>query len=250
MKFVRQLNKDDLQYLQKAVASYEKSDTQSRLIRLLNEACRIREFNDRFCTHLRSLTTRVRILKKINNLQEESVLMGEAAGTYYDKLKKNEIFTDKELLLVSLIENYFSEKKILEIGCGVGQVSIYLKMQNIDIEACDFTPHRESLTKNMCEHFNINLPFYNIPFQELDLKKYDMIIAANVRSPRNNFLHDKTLFESFLTDKNKFVILDWTDYSTTEQDKGPLQTFSNDQINRILNYIETRGAQKETYAAL
>lgn len=250
MKFVRQLNKDDLLYLQEAVTSYKKSDIQSRLIPLLAEAYKIREFNDKFCTHLRSLTTRARLLKKINNLQEESVLLGEAAGTYHDKLKRNEIFTDKELLLVSIIENYFKDKRILEIGCGVGQISIYLKTQNIDIEACDFTPHRQSLTLNMCEFFNVNLPFYNQPFQELDLKKYDMIIAANVRSPKNNFLHDKTLFESFLSDGSKFVILDWTDYSTTEQDKEPLQTFSNDQINKVLEYIETKGAQIETYAAL
>lgn len=250
MKFVRQLNREDLLYLQEAVRCYKNTDTQGKLLSLLAEAYKIREFNDKFCTQLKALTTRARLLKKINNLQEESVLLGEGAGTYHDKLKRNEIFTDKELLLVSIIENYFKDKKILEIGCGVGQISIYLKTQNIDIEACDFTPHRQSLTLSMCEFFSVNLPFYNEPFQNLNLQKYDMIIAANIRSPKNNFITDKSIFDSFLSQGNKFVILDWTDYSTTEQDKEPLQTFSNDQINKVLEYIETKGAQIETYAAL
>lgn len=250
MKFVRQLNKEDLLYLQEAVTSYRKTDVQSKLLPLLAEAYIIREFNDKFCAHLKTLTTRARILKKINNLQEESVLLGEGAGTYHDKLKRNEIFSDKELLLVSIIKNYFRDKKILEIGCGAGQISIYLKSQNIDIEACDFTPHRQSLTLSMCEFFNVSLPFYNEPFQNLNLEKYDMIIAANVRSPRNNFINDKLIFESFLSKGNKFVILDCTEYSTNENDKEPLTQFSNNQINKVLEYIETKGAQIESYAAL
>jgi 2-polyprenyl-3-methyl-5-hydroxy-6-metoxy-1,4-benzoquinol methylase len=250
MKFNRQLNKDDLQYLQEAIVNYKNNNIQAKLLPLIAEAFKIREFNDKFCIHLKSFTTKARLLRKINNREEDSILLGEDAGTYCDKLKRNEIFTDKELLLVSVIQNYFKDKKILEIGCGAGQISIYLKSQNIDIEACDFTPYRQSLTQNMCQLFNINLPFYNEPFQTLDLKKYDMIIAANIRSPRNNFISDKSLFDSFLSLGNKFVILDWTDYSTSESDKDILETFCNEQIDRVLQYIEIQGAQVETYANL
>ncbi len=250
MKFNRQLNTDDLLYLQKAVEGHENNNVQARLLPLITEAFKIREFNDKFCLHLKSFTTKARLLCKINNRKADSILLGEAAGTYCDKLKRNEIFTDKELLLVSVIQHYFKDKKILEIGCGAGQISIYLKSQNIDIEACDFTPHRQSLTQHMCQLFNIDLPFYNEPFQNLDLKKYDIIVAANIRSPRNNFLSDKSLFDSFLSLGNKFVILDWTDYSTSESDKDTLQTFCNEQIDRVLQYIEIQGARVETYANL
>lgn len=250
MKFNRQLNKDDLLYLQEAVASHKVNSIQAKLLPLIAEASKIREFNDKFCLHLKSFTTKARLLRKINNKEADSILLGEAAGTYCDKLKRNEIFTDKELLLVTVIQQYFKDKKILEIGCGAGQISIYLKSQNIDIEACDFTPHRQSLTQHMCQLFNIDLPFYNAPFQNLDLKKYDIIIAANIRSPKNNFISDKSLFDSFLSVGNKFVILDWTDYSTSESDKDSLKVFCNEQIDRVLQYIETKGAQTEAYAAL
>jgi hypothetical protein len=215
------------------------------MLTLIAEAKQVRDFSNKFCKHLKSLITRKKLLLKIQN-NAEYELLGEAKGTYNDKIQKNEIFTDRELQLVSLIKNYFSDKKILEIGCGVGQISIFLKLCNIDIEACDFTPHREGLTKQMCETFNINLAFYNKPFQELNLEKYDLLIAANVRSPKNNFLNDKIIFENFLKRQDRYVILDWNDYSTTNDDKAELEIFCNEQINKVLSTIN----QQNRYAAL
>lgn len=250
MRFVRQFNREELQFLSHAVKSCKDSDIKTDINALIEEAILLREYNDNFCEHLKALTTRFKILKKINNQYEDSVLLGEAAGTYYDKLKRNEIFSDKEILIVSVIKNYFNDKKILEIGCGAGQMAIYLKLNNINIETCDFTPYRQSLTRQMCGYFNVEIPFYNEPFQNLDLNKYDVIIAANIRSSKNNFSKDRALFDNFLLNKDKYVILDYAEYSVNEEDREDLQNFTTVQIDRVLDYIKQRNANELRYATL
>jgi SAM-dependent methyltransferase len=250
MKFNCQLNAEELLFLEAAINNYSDNSLKPYLLALISEAIQLRQFSDKFCTHLRALTAKARILKKINNQYEESVLVGEQEGTYNDKLKNNEIFTDREILLVSLIKNYFSDKKILEVGCGTGQIAIFLKTCGVDIEACDLAPYRQSLSLQMCKFFNIDLPVYNQPFQELDLGKYDVIIAANIRHSKNNFLKDRILFENFLLSENKFVVLDWTDYSTVEEDKDTIKSFARIQIDRVLNFIQTRNGLTQRYANL
>lgn len=233
-----------------AIKNCDESVIKNDIISLLEEALLLRKYNDSFCNHLRSLTTRFKIIRKINKQLEDSVLLGEAAGSYHDKLKRNEIFSDKEILIVSVIKNYFKDKKILEIGCGAGQMAIYLKLNNIDIETCDFTPYRQSLTKQMCDYFNVQIPLFNEPFQSLNLSKYDVIVAANIRSKKNNFLKDQALFNQFLCDQNKFVILDYAEYSVTEEDKQVLQDFSTAQIDRVLSYIKQTDRKESKYATL
>jgi SAM-dependent methyltransferase len=250
MKFNCQLNTEELSFLEAAIKSYSDNSLKPDILSLISEALQLRQFSDKFCMHLRSLTAKARILKKINNQYEESVLVGEQEGTYNDKLKNNEIFTDREILLVSLIKNYFYDKKILEVGCGAGQIAIFLKTCGVNIEACDLAPYRQNLTLQMCKFFNVDLPVYNQAYQELDLGRYDVIIAANIRHSKNNFLKDKALFEDFLLLENKFVILDWTDYSTVEEDKYAIKSFARAQIDRVLSFVQTRSGLTQRYANL
>ncbi len=66
-------------------------------------------------------------------------------------------------------------KTALDMGCGTGFISIYLKKQGIDCEAADINPNAIELTKDNAKKNNIELQIYHSDLFQNISKKYDLI---------------------------------------------------------------------------
>ena len=110
-------------------------------------------------------------------------------------------------------------KTALDMGCGTGFMSIYLKKQGIDCEAADINPTALELTKENAEKNNIKLTSYHSNLFSNIQKKYDLIMFnapyGNTSSAKSSkvlefvksFIPKKTILTKisyyFIRDKRK-----------------------------------------------
>lgn len=82
-----------------------------------------------------------------------------------------------------------AEKRIIELGCGLGLPSLVLKHRNADITASDRHPLSELfLDKNSLLNHIAPIPFVNLCWEKptLDVGKFDIIIASDVLYERHH----------------------------------------------------------------
>jgi hypothetical protein len=236
---MNEFNIAEISILKEALSKCTVTVEIEQLSRKIDELGFIENFNNNFCKRLATIIMRKNILKRVNNDKTVTPILGEADFVYRAKLKVNKIFTNKELLLISIVRNFFKNKKILEIGCGAGQIAIFLKILGFDVEVCDFTPKPQCLFTDMCDAFEVNIPMHKTKFQNLDLSSFNLLCSGNIRSPSNDFSLDKLLFKQFLDRKgDRFVLLDWAEYSVIEEDKAMLKEFEQREMSRLLGYIK------------
>jgi len=151
---------------------------------------------------------------------------------YKKKIEKNEIFSKTDSLLLDFSLAYLRNKKILEIGCGLGQLSIFLNLNGLDIEACEINEPRNIIANKIKTYFKSNTIIYREVFQNLDLRKYDVILGSNLESDHCDFKKDKIIFDELLKQK-KFIIIDGALYGCKkdEQNNFEKQEYFNNLIN-------------------
>ena len=82
-----------------------------------------------------------------------------------------------------------AEKRIIELGCGLGLPSLVLKHRNADITASDRHPlSRFFLESNSLLNHIAPIPFVNLSWEKPDLNvgKFDVIIASDVLYERDH----------------------------------------------------------------
>jgi len=238
---MNEFNIAEISILKEALSKCVMTVEVEQLSKKMDELAFIENFNNSFCKKLAAILIRKNILKRVNNDNTMTPILGEANSVYSSKLKVNKIFSNKELLLISIVRNFFKNKKILEIGCGAGQIAIFLKILGFDVEVCDFTPDPQCLFTDMCDAFDVNIPMHKAKFQNLDLSNFNLVCSGNIRSPSNNFSLDRLFFEQFLNkDGDRFVLLDWSEYSVIEEDKAKLKEFEQREMSRLLDYIKSQ----------
>ena len=88
------------------------------------------------------------------------------------------------LLLANEILDYdTADKRILEIGCGIGLTSLLLNKRNVDISATDYHPEVESfLIENTSLNGGAPIPFERADWSDLntDLGRFDTIIGSDL----------------------------------------------------------------------
>lgn len=115
------------------------------------------------------------------------------------------IFWNTELRVIETVLNRYKNSKILEIGCGIGQLSIFLKLNGIDIDACDICSKRVEEFKYFCNIFNTTIDLYQEQYQNLNIDNYDVFLAINIKNSVNNFTKDLVLLEK-INNKQKFFL--------------------------------------------
>lgn len=161
---------------------------------------------------------------------------------YQSKIDYNYIFSDFELkILYKLLFNkYFKDKKVLEIGCGAGQLSIFLNLNGIKTDAVDFNSNYITVCKEIQKDFNVSFTiyedlFYNLSFEIID--SYDCIVSGDCINEVNNNLdislqHFKKFNKPIFVSGGSFV-----DNTTPEQKMNSI-IFFKDLEYKSLNLIK------------
>lgn len=127
------------------------------------------------------------------------------------------IFWETELLIINTILKTFKTKKILEIGAGIGQLSIFLKHSGIDVEACEICNDRAIDFMYFCKEFETNVKLYQEPYQLLNLDKYDVLVGVGIGNTVNNLNKDINLLEN-LNNNKKIIYIEPFGYEDNTMD--------------------------------
>ena len=141
---------------------------------------------------------------------------------YINKIKKIQqftnyglnIFDNKEILILDTILSKFKNKKILDIGCGIGTLSIFLKINGVDVEACDVWKERAEDFKYFCNQLDTNINIHEKPYQVLDLNSFDVLVAVNIPSTVNDFKKDIKLLTE-LNNNGKHIYIEPHSYESS-----------------------------------
>ena len=88
-----------------------------------------------------------------------------------------------------MLDYDFSNKRILEIGCGIGLVSLLLNSKHADISATDIHPEAESfLSENTLLNHGKIIPFERANWRDLEteLGVFDLIIGSDLLYEKDN----------------------------------------------------------------
>lgn len=127
-----------------------------------------------------------------------------------DVLKMNEACTSPEIRYISKFLGDVSGKEILDLGCGLGEVSVYMAIKGAKVTASDLSPGMLKSTQALANKYDVKLTTHLSSAESLGLdksRKFDVIYAGNL-------LHhveiDKTLGEiiSSLKPEGRFVSWD------------------------------------------
>ena len=88
-------------------------------------------------------------------------------------------------VMATIMEQFeIKDKKILEIGCGLGLSSLVLKLRNADITATDYNPAVETFLKENTRINQIdNIPFFRADWTDAHLSSidyYDLIVGSDI----------------------------------------------------------------------
>lgn len=120
------------------------------------------------------------------------------------------------LMRMSLFVDLSNSKKVLDIGAGYGDFSIYARNYNLEkLDATDPSIYQYNFLKEK-EHLYDNV--YNLPLQDIDMSEYDTIVMSGLWIPnwaeilpqyiiKNKNLKNVFITATLLHDKN-FLILD------------------------------------------
>src|SRR5574344_526722 len=93
-------------------------------------------------------------------------------------------------VLANYIQNYdFKDKRILEVGCGIGLSSLLLNKLNANITATDYHPEAEKfLDANTDLNEDEEIPFIRASWEDefqKELGKFDLIIGSDLLYERD-----------------------------------------------------------------
>ncbi|RXI28590.1 class I SAM-dependent methyltransferase [Aliarcobacter trophiarum] len=113
-------------------------------------------------------------------------------------------------VLAKYIQDYdFKNKRILEVGCGIGLSSLILNKLDADITATDYHPEAESFLDINTELNNDDeIPFVRVDWNKIyseKLGKFDLIIGSDLLYERDHV----ELLSSFINahTKNKCTVI-------------------------------------------
>jgi len=140
----------------------------------------------------------------------------------------------------SFLEPYKDKKlKIIDLGCGNGRTLNFIKNDNWEMYACDYSPHAleeaKKILKDKVKYILSDM--LNLPFED---KFFDIVISLGVYEHLDPITFDET--HRVLKDKGIFII----NVPTTDEDEGKTYFITRPDPNRIIKHFEWR-LTKETW---
>lgn len=110
-----------------------------------------------------------------------------------------------------LLDYNYQDKRILEVGCGIGLSSLLLNHLQADITATDFHPAVQGfLDKNVLLNNDTKIPFVLANWQEInaELGLFDLIIGSDLLYEEEHTLLLASFIERHANKQCKIIIVD------------------------------------------
>lgn len=123
---------------------------------------------------------------------------------YFDEVERRKFFVEPHIPEFAQYPKW-ANKKVLEIGCGIGTETVNFANSGARITAVDLSSNSLSLARKRAEIYNLsNIDFYHANVEELStivpIQKYDLIYSFGVLhhtpNPRKAFLELKKYMNS------------------------------------------------------
>jgi 16S rRNA (guanine1207-N2)-methyltransferase len=173
-------------------------------------------------------------LKSERRVVEYNVL--NASFTFYTDMgvfSKSKVDDGSDLLIKSYLENNYSEKRILDVGCGYGVIGIVLsKLTNSEVDMVDVNKRSIHLTEMNIKKNKVEAnAFYSDAYENVT-EKYDIIITnPPIRVGKVKVLEILENAKNYLNESGElwFVI---------RKDQGALSIKNILEKNYLINIID------------
>lgn len=102
---------------------------------------------------------------------------------YFDEVEKRKYFVEPHIPKFAEFEKW-KNKKVLEIGCGIGTDSINFARNDADLTCVELSEESLKICKTRFEIYNLHAKFYFGDYEELSsflpIEKYDLIYSFGV----------------------------------------------------------------------
>ncbi|WP_432358498.1 class I SAM-dependent DNA methyltransferase [Sporosarcina sp. UB5] len=155
----------------------------------------------------------------------------------YDELM-TDIPYDAYVDLISLATSGIKGKKIIDVGCGTGLLSVKLSKSGAIVTGIDLSKDMLNIAEKRANDLSLEIGFHELPMQEIEGE--EQFDAAVIAIDSLNYLPDKenvlTTFKGLYSVLNSGGVLIFDVHSTFKTDvifmEGPF-TFDNDRIAYI-----------------
>lgn len=205
----------------------------------------------------------------LEKIYQENILFWDTAWSRVTKIHKE----PPKLPYIHEVARKFKKyqvKKVLDLACGSGWLSVFLSKYNFDVTGIDISKAAIELANRWKEEDQIqNITFlecdiFNLPFPE---KSFDAIVfnsslehfrldqAKSIFNKLSSILNDKGFFfgcfDQVGTGKGDYFELeDHTHVYTDEMRKGMmLRNFSDDELKNLLTDFDILSFDKNTYGS-
>ena len=137
---------------------YKKKEEKASHLNKFNYVDSSKEYNKKYFENvLFKIADEAKIkinMKKDNtNLNIEREFHDEWAKSEHPEeievLERNEAMTSPEMRFITKELGSLEGKKLLDLGCGLGEASVYFAMKGADVTSCDLSPEMLDLTEKL-----------------------------------------------------------------------------------------------------
>src|ERR1700758_4166583 len=100
-----------------------------------------------------------------------------------DVMNINESITAPEMRHITKSLGDITNKKLLDLGCGLGEASVYFAIKGANVTATDISGKMLELTKDLGKRYNVDITTHKSTAENLllgDEKQFDIIYAGNL----------------------------------------------------------------------
>jgi SAM-dependent methyltransferase len=100
-----------------------------------------------------------------------------------DVIQTNEALTSPELRFIHERLGHVRGKEIMDLGCGLGEVSVYFGLRGANVTAVDLSPEMLKATENLAQAYGVSLKTHAAAAENLQLAEvvtFDVIYVGNL----------------------------------------------------------------------